>query len=85
VTVGYRAVPAGGQDIDLLLMDSNPSTATTWVQGRGEAVRVSATGGPGKEETFSYSTTTDMLGVVVLNRSGGGTVKLYRDSSAPTR
>ncbi len=84
VPVYYRAVPAAGQDIELLLMDSSPTTATTWVQGRSQAVRSSLTGGAGAEESFDLSTSSDWLGLVVLNKSGSGTVTVYRDTTAPT-
>src|SRR5690606_2631043 len=34
-----RAVPAAGQDIEVLLRDSRPSNSTSFVQHRGQAVR----------------------------------------------
>jgi Ca2+-binding RTX toxin-like protein len=82
--VFYRVVPTVSQDITVLLMDSSPTNSASWVRSRGQAVRTANTSASGVGESFSYSTTTDTLGLVVLNKSGGGTVSVYRDTTAPT-
>ncbi len=84
VPVYYRAVPAAGLDVELLLFDSDPATAATWVAPRSTAVRSSSAGVAGVAEGFNYTAASDWLGLVVLNKAGSGSVTLYRDTTAPT-
>jgi Ca2+-binding RTX toxin-like protein len=80
-----RAVPAAGQDIELLLMDSLPSNSASFAQHRGQAVRQADTAGTGGAEAFSYTGTVDQAGLVVVSKgTTGGSVTLFVDASAPT-
>lgn len=79
-----RAVPAAGQDIEVLLMDSLPSNSASFVQHGGQAVRHADTAGTGGAEAFSYTGTVDQAGLVVVNKgTTGGSVTLFVDASAP--
>ena len=81
----YRVVPSnGGQDPELLLMESTAGTPTTYVQGRGSSVAGSSSAGAGSAEGFSYTSSASQYdGLVLLNRAGSGSYTLYRDTSAP--
>ena len=82
----FRAVPAAGQDISIHLHKAT-STASTWVQPRGSNVAAADSGGAGGAEAFTYTPAADDApwhAFVVVNKSGSGTVTIYRDQSAPT-
>ncbi len=78
---------SGDADLDLFLMDSDPTASSSWYQGRSQRVAQVSNAGPGGEEYFDYQTpTADWLGLVVVN-SGATTstqYMLYTDNSAPT-
>ncbi|MBI2708466.1 MAG: hypothetical protein HYX34_02040 [Actinobacteria bacterium] len=81
----FRVVPAAGQDVALLLNRSNSADSTTFVQGRPSAVASSDGGGAGGAEAFSYTDAASQWdGLVILNKSGSGTVSIFRDTTAPT-
>jgi hypothetical protein len=80
----FRAVPAAGQNIELLLHGQLAAT-TSPVQGRAWAVETgSATGLGGAEAVSHTSSIGETAGLVLLNKEGSGAVTIYRDTTAPT-
>lgn len=66
------------QDPELFLLGST-GDQTTWVQSRGAAVASATGGGAGTAEHITFTApATGVYGVVVLNRTGGGTYTLAR-------
>jgi hypothetical protein len=77
---------AGNPDIGIALHASNPATASTWYQGRGQALIQRDTLGNGKQEGFGYSTpTSDRYGLIVMtkNASGPMSYNIYVDDTPP--
>lgn len=79
--------PSAGADVDVYLMQSDPSDPATHYLRRASAVASSTSGGPGVAETVSFtSVDTDWLGLVIINKSSttGATFSIRSDTSAPT-
>ncbi|MFI7107101.1 hypothetical protein ACIBK9_12400 [Nonomuraea sp. NPDC050227] len=76
VPATLTVTPRNGQDVDLFVMTPNPAV---WGQPRS-AARRAASGGAGKAEriTISDPRTTGVYAVVVIKKSGEGTVSLAR-------
>lgn len=66
------------QDAALFVVSSNPADPSTFVRPSGAATAASPTG-PGQPETITYTAAQDgCVGVVVINKAGGGTYTLTR-------
>ena len=80
----FRAVPAPGQNVELLLHGQIAAT-TSPVQGRQWAVETgSAAGLGGAESVVHTSSAIEFAGLALLNKEGAGTVTIYRDTTAPS-
>jgi hypothetical protein len=80
VPVALTAAPQNsGQDVDLFLMGSDPSSPGTFVQRRIAALASGIGGGPGVSETLTYTPTiSGWYGVVINTRSAISDVTLTR-------
>ncbi|MBB4965537.1 hypothetical protein [Saccharothrix violaceirubra] len=68
-----------GQNPELYLVGSVPGQPDTYVRNRAQAVAQSTGGGAGATETITFTApSTGFYGVVVINRSGGGSYELSR-------
>ena len=80
----FRAVPASGQNIELLLHSADP-VWTSPIQPRNLAAQTGSQTGLGGAEAVSHQAPQiEMAGLTLLNKEGAGTVTVYRDTTAPT-
>ena len=77
-----RVVPQSGLDVELLAFTSEAGSA---IRGRGDAVAIGSSGGPGGMEVASFTPNADgYAGIAVTQVAGsGGSYTLYRDTTAP--
>lgn len=80
-----RVVPAGGQNVDLFVLESNDADATTDIRRRSDAVAVATVAGGGSPEALAYTRSLpgNWSAIVVTQTGGEGTATLYVDESAP--
>jgi subtilisin len=82
---GYRVVPLQGEDPEIIVVTSDPANAGTWVRGRQTATQVASSGGAGRAESVDMiAPVSGDAGLIITQRSGCCTYKLYADSSAPS-
>ncbi|MEV0675288.1 hypothetical protein AB0I60_02065 [Actinosynnema sp. NPDC050436] len=68
-----------GQNPELYLLGSTAGQPDTYVRSRAQAVAQATGGGAGDTETITFTApTTGFYGIVVVNRSGGGSYELSR-------
>jgi hypothetical protein len=75
----FTATPGDtSQDVELLVVESNPADPSTFVRPSGAATKATPAGA-GQPETLDYTLTADgCVGVILINKAGSGTYTLTR-------